>query len=408
MSNKLCLTFLILGAVILAACGGEEKLQPAIPTFEQETASPNVSLDMRPAPLNVFKKYQGIEKKELAGITVDIDTLFEGYEEALIIEYQNFNLPEEITIEGGMPYVMVEATQGSGYEEYAEEILRLLLEDMLPEEIEFSTWARALYIDDEERRLYASINDNGYVTFSKLAGYEISFNDNFEVVDIIHVDRGESLEKSYLLADGEESLQDAVRYAEGWLNQKWVMIESEFTYRVKTIEVRRNEDCYFYDMTVEKFLRGIPLEDNSYVMLQLDENWHMQYVPDSMILRMCAFDSVDVFASGIGILTITETEEAEEGWLSLKDCMQILEQLFAEYMVYNISDIEIKYEIHPNIDEEDPYLRYTTVTMEPVWSFIIDIPKEDLLNEDGSFTAGNQRFYINVDMRTGEVWFDVG
>lgn len=402
MKKRLCFVCFLFGAVILAACGeGKEILEDSnVVPYESE---------------NVMTPQESPEEQSLER-TVDLETLFAEYEEALAAEYENFLMPEKITIEGSRPCVMVEAVVPSDYDKYADEMAQTVLGDLLPEQYELvEIPTGALVYDDEDNKLYFSIDKSGFVSFEKSVGYKIRLSNDYDVVDIVHVDRGDSLDASYVLEDGEESLQDAVRYVENWFHENWTAFESDFTFRVKTIEIRQNGDKYFYSMTVEKFFNGVPLENIFTLGGNSDENGRVKYIPAIITLRMFNCDSIDVFTNSTTMLEIRETEEAEDGWLSLKDCMRMLEQLFAEYQVYEISDIEIKYVISPDYASLDPSITNPGYAMpgmhmklRPVWSLIIDIPREKLLNANGSFTAGDERFYINVDMRTGEVWFDVG
>ncbi|MBD5498571.1 MAG: hypothetical protein HDR11_12560, partial [Lachnospiraceae bacterium] len=246
----------------------------------------------------------------------------------------------------------------------------------------------------------------------KPTGYEIGFNGNFEVVDIVHVDRGEPLSQSYALMDGEESIGEAVAYIEEWMNQNWAVWEPDFTYRVKTVEVRRYGDNYIYDFDVEKLLGGIPLDDSfgETGLAVVHGYLEVKYIGSTIFVRMCNRNSIDVFSTGTGILRVQSTEEEEGGWLSLSDCTRMLEQLFSEYAVYEISDIEMQYVLCPDYDSVRGLESYSSsspglrILAKPVWCFVMDIPEEKLLNEDGSFTAGYQKHYIDVDMRTGEVW----
>ena len=366
-------------------------------------------------------EYEGFTEEEAAEKAVGREALFSGYDTALQDIYENFRLPQAVTISPAEIYKQVEIVRESDFTKNAEEILRWFLGDKLPENLVFfadnEMGQATKIIDDEESKIYGAVMDCGFVSVIKPSGYEIGFRGNFEVVDIVHVDRGEPLSQSYALMDGEESIQEAVTYIEEWMNQSWVIWEPNFTYSVKTVEVRRYGDNYIYDLYVEKLFDGIPL-DNDFGNTGLESdtygNLRLKYVGSNIYIRMCNRNSIDVFSNLTGILKVQSAETEEEGWLSLSDCAHMLEQLFSEYVVYDISDIEMQYVLCPDytsVNEEVKQYTYLhpglRILAKPVWCFVMDVPEEKLLNEDGSFTVGYQKHYIDVDMRTGEVWLEL-
>lgn len=401
----------VIGVSLLAACG--EKTEQA---QTEQTQAEEVDFNW----VSEQTEYEGFTEEEITEKAVSREALFSGYDAVLQDAYENFRLPQTVTISPAEIYKHVEIVQESGFTENAEKILQMFLGDELSETLEFSDYSEmreqaTLVIDSEEERVYCAVDDGGFVSVIKPSGYEIGFNGNFEVVDIVHVDRGEPLSQSYALLDGEESIEEAVTYIEEWMNRNWVAWEPDFTYSVKTVEVRRYGDSHIYDIYVEKLFKGIPLDDSfgetglAVVHGYLEE----KYIGSTLYIRMFHRNTIDVFSNGTGILRVQSTEDAEDGWLSLPDCTRMLEQLFSEYAVYDISDIEMQYVLCPDYDSvrglgsysfSSPGLR---ILAKPVWCFVMDIPEEKLLNEDGSFTAGYQKHYIDVDMRTGEVWLEL-
>ena len=406
--------FILLGIImvsLLAACGEKKEQAPTGQTQAEEVDFNWVSEQT---------EYEGFTKEEIAEKAVSREALFSGYDAALQNTYENFRLPETVTISPTAIYKQVEILQESGFTENAEEILRMFLGGGLSETLEFSDYSEIMnqttwIIDSEEEKVYYAVDDGGFVSMIKPSGYEIGFNVNFEVVDIVHVDRGEPLSQSYALKDGEESIQEAVTYIEEWMNQNWVVWEPDFTYSVKTVEIRRYGDSHIYDIYVEKLLGGIPLDDSfgETGLAVVHGYLESKYIGSTIHIRMCNRNSIDVFTNGTGILRVQSTKEEEDGWLSLSDCTHMLEQLFSEYAVYEISDIEMQYVLCPDYDSvrglgsysyDSPGLR---ILAKPVWCFVMDVPKEKLLNEDGSFTVGYEKHYIDVDMSTGEVWLEL-
>lgn len=401
----------VIGVSLLAACG--EKTEQA---QTEQTQAEEVDFNW----VSEQTEYEGFTEEEITEKAVSREALFSGYDAVLQEAYENFRLPQTVTISPAEIYKHVEIVQESGFTENAEKILQMFLGDELSETLEFSDYSEmreqaTLVIDSDEEKVYCAVKDCGFVSVIKPSGYEIGFNGNFEVVDIVHVDRGEPLSQSYVLMDGEESIEEAVTYIEEWMNQNWVAWEPDFTYSVKTVEVRRYGDSHIYDFYVEKLFKGIPLDDSfgetglAVVHGYLED----KYIGSTIHIRMFHRNTIDVFSNGTGILRVQSTEDAEDGWLSLPDCTRMLEQLFSEYAVYDISDIEMQYVLCPDYDSvrglgsysfSSPGLR---ILAKPVWCFVMDIPEEKLLNEDGSFTAGYQKHYIDVDMRTGEVWLEL-
>lgn len=173
-------------------------------------------------------EYEGFTKEEIAEKAVSQDALFYGYDAVLQDTYENFRLPDTVTISPAAVYRQVELVQESGFTENAEEILRLFFDGEMSETLEFSDYSdimgeATLIIDSDEAKVYCAVSGEGFVSVIKPSAYEIGFDGNFEVVDIVHVDRGEALSQSYMLMDGEESMEEAVAYIEGWMNQNWVV-----------------------------------------------------------------------------------------------------------------------------------------------------------------------------------------
>lgn len=401
----------VIGVSLLAACG--EKTEQA---QTEQTQAEEVDFNW----VSEQTEYEGFTEEEITEKAVSREALFSGYDAVLQEAYENFRLPQTVTISPAEIYKHVEIVQESGFTENAEKILQMFLGAELSETLEFSDYSEmreqaTLVIDSDEEKVYCAVKDCGFVSVIKPSGYEIGFNGNFEVVDIVHVDREEPLSQSYVLMDGEESIEEAVTYIEEWLNQNWVAWEPDFTYSVKTVEVRRYGDSHIYDFYVEKLFDGIPLDDSfgETGMAVVHGYLEDKYIGSTLYIRMFHRNTIDVFSNGTGILRVQSTEDAEDGWLSLPDCTRMLEQLFSEYAVYDISDIEMQYVLCPDYDSvrglgsysfSSPGLR---VLAKPVWCFVMDVPEEKLLNEDGSFTAGYQKHYIDVDMRTGEVWLEL-
>ena len=403
----------VIGVSLFAACGKKPE--------QAQTEQTQAEEDFDFSWVSEQTEYEGFTQEEIAEKAVGWEALFSGYNAALQDAYENFRLPESVTISPTEIYKQVEIVRESDFTENAEKILQWFLGDMLPENLVFfadnEMGQATKIVDDEEGKIYGAVMDCGFVSVIKPSGYEIGFSGNFEVVDIVHVDRGEPLSQSYALVDGEESIQEAVAYVEEWLNQNWVVWEPDFTYSVKTVEVRRYGDKYIYDFYVEKLFGGSPLDnDFGNTGLEIDTygNLRLKYVGSAIHIRMCNRNSIDVFSNLTGILRVQSAKAEENGWLSLSDCTHMLEQLFSEYVVYDISDIEMQYVLCPDyasINEEVKHYSYMQpglrILAKPVWCFVMDIPEEKLLNEDGSFTAGYQKHYIDVDMRTGEVWLEL-
>lgn len=353
--------------------------------------------------------------------SVNKEKILSVYHQALNHNYVNFKVPFNITVDFKNIYSQIDLIQESNFETNAEAVFQMFFQELVPQNAEITLESNDFHnykqLVDETNKLYGVARDDGFVSIVKPVGWEIQFRKDFMVEDIIHVDRGEPLNNSYQLYDGLQSLQDAVDYVNDWLNQNWVMWEPDFEYRVKTVEVRNIKDGYFYDMVIEKVYEGIPLEDilnSSVYTIDEHNNLLLEYTMSPIMIRMYQCNSIDVFSNAPGIIKIKHKSEEQEGWLPLLECMLSVEELFSEYVVYDISDIEIKYVICPDyesiksqrtkIDFHSPGLE---MKAKPVWSLIIDIDKEKLLNEDGTFTEGNVRHYINIDMRTGEVWFEL-
>ena len=383
----------------------------------------SVISDTSSVPANEIdvKKFDGFTKDELESKRISKNQIFTNFSEVLKKKYDNFILPSNITIEQGELYSNIQFTQVSNFEKNAETIFQTFFGNLYTNELEI-TPVNTIYhtgkqINSENDKIFGAVLDNGLVSIIKPEGWDAGFGNDFEIVKIIHVDRGDDLSEIYNLADGKESIKDTVNYVNNWLDKNWTRWEPDFTFQVKTIEVKEIDDHYFYDIIVEKYYKGIPLDSVMNTSeLSVDENGNMllKYTLSFLGIRMCNMNSIDVFTNKVGIIGVKDTQTSEDGWLPLGECLDMLSKFFSEYEVYNVSDIELKYAMCPDYDSLGSTVKgfdfqYPGLNINafPIWRLVIDIPRDQLVNENGTYIEGNQQYHIDINMRTGEVWFEL-
>jgi len=359
--------------------------------------------------------YEGFSESEINSAKINIDSVFTDLPSVLEKKYSNFLMPATITIDKGTLYSDIQLEQVSGFDEQAALVFKTLLGDFYTNDLKMETtelvFSKGKTIDNKEKQIYAAVMDNGLVSFMKPAGYVIGFDESYDVIDTIYVDRGDALNETYELSDGSESIQDATDYVLNWINKNWIPYEPDFDYHIKTVKIRKAGDHYMYEMLVEKWFEGIPLDDimnTKNMVIDANSNMLIKDISSTLYIRMCSMNSVDVFSNGNGIIKVIGHTTEETGWLPLSSCMDMISKLFTDFTIYDIKDIELKYVITPDYTSLDPAqvrfnYKYPGIKMNayPIWRFIIDKPDEQ------TDIAGIKNYHIDVNMRTGEVWFEL-
>lgn len=216
---------------------------------------------------------------------------------------------------------------------------------------------------------------------------------------LYHVDQGDTLTDTYSLKGEQVSVQTAVDYVNTWCNEYWSLLEPDYRFQVKTVYVcPQNETEDYFAFDVAKYYKGIPFED----IIYSDDN-------DIDIIHIC--NKLDVFMTEKNRLSyvrnnecsyhITQKEEYTKDLVTLEEAIKLAEKTMTGAQKIQIADIQTKYTILSDANNETLGLHYdtpnATATVRPVWSFVIEVP--EATKKGGSWI----RKFINVDMLTGDV-----
>ena len=183
----------------------------------------------------------------------------------------------------------------------------------------------------------------------------------------------------------------------------------------KTVIVREHEDYYLFEITVEVFYHGIPLDSITMISDTDEKNqaMYMKYTSNKIEIQMINVNQIDSFTNCTGILEPIETEIVDE-CISLESALRYCEKTFTDFKDVTISDIGLKYITSPVYDYignesimQNPYSAGITVNSHPVWEFIIDVEPSEFLRDGEKNTYGDVRKYIYIDIITGELFYQL-
>ncbi|MCL2054309.1 MAG: hypothetical protein FWG90_07765 [Oscillospiraceae bacterium] len=281
-------------------------------------------------------------------------------------------------------------------------------------------------IYDETEKIYVCVSNNGFSIITDSFAFDSIFNVN-EKVAVYHIDRDLYSDAKYQLKDAEFSIKQAVDYVEEWLASEWVTYEPFYEFKVKTIIVRKTQNNeYYFDIMVEKYLDGIPLEEIINVVSEREETIglpYFVYTSNCIEIKMMNSNEINYFRNNFGIIKPLEKEPLEE-CISPKSAIEMCSNTFSDYKTFTVSDFGIKYLLMPVYDfsniemtsQNDDFISYKAQSMDaagiiinskPVWEIIIDVPPEDYLMNDEKDIYGNVRKFIYIDMITGELIFNL-
>ena len=346
--------------------------------------------------------------------------------EVLQKKYQNLIMPSKLSIRPVSSIPVVTFRQTSGFEKKYRAVMSLFFDT--------ATLARQKIKYTEDNRIYsnrfsfvnpsekisATVCGSGLVLMRKADAFDLQMNDvAYERVNLIHVDRGENTNAAYQLLDKKYSVADAVEYINRWMTEKWAPLEPGFTFRVKTVIVRKlDQKHFYYEITVEKLYKGIALDEIRDVQHKIDKNGpYFTCTQNFVSIEMMTSGTISSFNSSFGIYEIAKEDTSANRYVTLKSAADKVEEKLSGFKNIRISDIHLKYTLCPVYDHTVIYedkektkgfskqniqTPGITVTSRPVYAFVIDAdPKE--YEEKGRIFQGDLRKYVTVDAVTGEL-----
>lgn len=357
-------------------------------------------------------------------------SLKDDVEKAITQNYAQFNLSENICFLEPEEINIMTFEYTENFEKNYIDILKLFFS---PKEIESqkielntdNTNSLSYSFWNETDKIYGCVGDNGFIAMLKPDAFNISFSYNEPNVKIYHVDRGDDLSDVYQLKNESCSIEEAVDYINNWFETEYKTIAPDYNYNVKTVIVREHEDYYLFEITVEIFYHGIPLDSLTMTADTDEENkaMYMKYTSNKIEIQMMNVNQIDSFTNCTGILKPIEIEVIDE-CISLESALKYCEKTFTDFKDVTISDIGVKYITSPEYDYigdesmdanknvvytnmQNPYSAGIKVNSRPVWEFIIDVKPSEFLRDGEENTYGDVRKYIYIDIVTGELFYQL-
>ena len=353
--------------------------------------------------------------------------LLDGEDAVLHAKYQNLTMPERISLQPVKSIPKVAFRQSNDFDGKYREIMSLFFDKPTLDGEKIAKTVRpyndiSYQFDDSARKIYAAVCNNGMVAMMQNDAYDLCFQEvGKERVGLIHIDRGDSLDASYPLLDKKYPVRDAVNFVQKWIDEHWAKYEPDFTFRVKTVQVRKFDEAhFFYCIRVEKLYRNIPLDELADAKGVFDKSKMRGYFTRtrSMInIEMMRSATVSSFSCGCGCIRPVKTDDSVKQYITLQIAAKMVEAKLSGFKDIHISDIGLKYTLCPKYDyvgklikkdkSGEQYQTQTTsspgitLTSEPVWAFIIDVDPKDYKKKDGSIFEGDARKYVYVDVFTG-------
>lgn len=227
-------------------------------------------------------------------------------------------------------------------------------------------------------------------------------------------------------------MKQGVTYVEKWLEKNAPVFEQDYKYKVKTVYVCKNKNKDYFLFDVVRNFEGCNFDDIDYAYENNDEKFDYGSVCNLLQLSMVKVNSIGVMGNTNPLFVVKEKENISKQLISLQDATNIIEKTMSGFQMLNISNIEIKYGIINKEKRKETTKRKTLSNgaailepyswiapggknkARPYWSFVMDVPENELkarLEEEKKTDdeAEDQyklpRRFINVDMQTGEVYY---
>ena len=360
----------------------------------------------------------------------DAAGLFDGEEEVLNGTYQNLTMPKRISARPVKSIPVITFRQTDNFERYYKEIMSLFFDkvtlsrqNIIYDKAKHYNDISGYYFDNKSERIHAAVDASGSVTVFRKKSYDSIYqHKTYERVKIIHTDLREDTDVSFKLSGEDYSIKNAIQYVNDWIKRNWAKYEPKFTFRVKTLIVRKlGGGNYYYQIRVEKLLDGIPLDESGIMRTARDEKNSMPYFARTfnyIEIEMFEPNTISYFDNDLGNFTVESIDNSIKRYISLQGAARLVEKKLSGFKNIKISDIKLKYILCPKYDHigkrdksDSPNAYRTqsinapgiTITSRPVWAFIIDVDPDELKEKDGKIYQSDVYKYVYVDAITGKL-----
>ncbi len=358
---------------------------------------------------------------------IDIAKITEDFENALKNEYGHFELSKEIFIPNHKEIYAMEFEYVDNFCKNADEIFKIFFENEVLKNqtiINDNTNPRMVtkkFYNDEDA-VYCCVGNNGFTAMLQPSAFRNSFSRTDTVIKTYHMDRGEISNDVYTLLDGECTIDEAVSFVNEWLNTKWKRFENYYDFSVKTLMVKELNGKHYFDFVIEKYYKGIPLNEISDPVISEDENGYpyVKHTYSNIRINMMNCREISLFTNETGIIKPTDSV-AIDSIISLGTVLKLCETTITDFQKIEISDINLKYSLLPQynyLGEETVYGNAiivnskesdtqagVRVTSRPVWEIIIDVSSSEYGDSSDFNIYGDIKKYICVDAQNGEMYY---
>ena len=222
---------------------------------------------------------------------------------------------------------------------------------------------------DEYYGGYYAETDKGMVSISsKVFGFSYVADEHYrageqKIIAEYNLKRDDISNVSYNLGGEEYKAEDAVKFAESFINEKIIpVIEcSEGCVPVKLFVTKEADGRNTYLLYFSHLVDGVEMEcvENSAALPDMES-----MRASTMIVGMFKKDSIDYFWNTSYFNLEGEKKEVKK-IITLESALEYLEDLLAEYKKYEVSEINLKYSAHVTDPFDD------IISFRPYWTFTV-------------------------------------
>lgn len=316
---------------------------------------------------------------------------------------QNITYPTKVDFSKVKEIDDVTYTLVKDYTKYDEYYMDLFGMKKLEKKVDQGVWDGDISDLFEDEKDYMWINPSGEMAYLKQKKSEV---DSSKGIEKIFLKRGDSIERTIHLIDGDILLNDLLIQMTETI--KSVKYNKAFDLEPRTIYIRKNTDGKDV-VTIEYEIshNGMILD---YYGVCIKEN-----VDSMQIESMCTFSEITVEKisqiaafSMMGMFEI-ENQQPFDRIIDFSSAIRIFENEVASFHDLKVAEIEPLYMLRPVYEKEETsyYLKAgRQIETRPVYSFMIQCA-DDNKSENGILES-NEYAYVNVDMITGEVYTNLG
>lgn len=256
--------------------------------------------------------------------------------------------------------------------------------------------------EDEERKIYLAVDENGEVIYISNDLYEDSENgENPPTIQRIYLNREECPATTCKMKDEEILLPDLINHVDKWIDNN-EHFQDEFDYEAKTVFVKEKEDkTNRVSMVFQKMYKGVGL---NYIAFG-NGGWDMKSLPYTGAEIDITIDELGTpcFVGDETNLYI-EKEEPIDEVLTFNSAVNLVEQKLSGFSKIKVCEIRVEYMIQAKMgenEENNTFMPGAVFHTTPVYSFLIEFQEE--YDDTLGIMECNEYAYVNVDMTDGTI-----